>query len=458
MIFSIVSIAIGALFLVLFWFRQRSYARHLNYRTDRPYSGQCFGKEVNILEIPFNGMIATIPDLPCGVVSAFLELDVRSSFPSACLDPSIRLNTATVTEVLTLERGCQGRRYVNVSRLLVSIREQGGQLNIQGVNLKVNSSPLRLICSDLSPGEHDRILVVAPHPDDAEIAAFGLYSDFNARVVTLTSGENSDLYQGRGGVVPSFSRSLIARLRVLESLMIPKYGGKVDAVNLCYPDGMLSEMRGIPEHEFSRSEDSVDFMGLRKLNDGRVRPRDQCTWKSLIADLRDEILEFRPTIIVTPHPVLDPHPDHIAATAAVMEVLSDCKITGGTFFFTVVHNRRTELWPFGPAGQGINMPPVFDEDGPCCDGFYSHELSSSRLMEKFAALESMHDLRKMEWPRSGIHGDVFRRLLDDLKSLLNGMGSSPTGYFRRAVRPEELFLSMGYERALENFLLHGSKS
>ena len=33
----------------------------------------------------------------------------------------------------------------------------------------------------------DRVLVVAPHPDDAEIAAFGLYADTRATVVTLTA-------------------------------------------------------------------------------------------------------------------------------------------------------------------------------------------------------------------------------------------------------------------------------
>ena len=40
------------------------------------------------------------------------------------------------------------------------------------------------------------MLVIAPHPDDAEIAAYGLYTDTAATVATLTAGDASDRYSG----------------------------------------------------------------------------------------------------------------------------------------------------------------------------------------------------------------------------------------------------------------------
>ena len=43
--------------------------------------------------------------------------------------------------------------------------------------------------------DDERVLVVAPHPDDAEIAAFGFYADTRAMVVTVTAGDASDRYQ-----------------------------------------------------------------------------------------------------------------------------------------------------------------------------------------------------------------------------------------------------------------------
>ena len=50
----------------------------------------------------------------------------------------------------------------------------------------VGAAPLRLFANGLDLSR--TMLVLAPHPDDAEIAAFGVYANRNATIVTITTG------------------------------------------------------------------------------------------------------------------------------------------------------------------------------------------------------------------------------------------------------------------------------
>jgi hypothetical protein len=120
----------------------------------------------------------------------------------------------------------------------------------------------------------------------------------------------------------------------------------------------------------------------------------------------------------------------------------------GRMFLYCVHNRRSELWPFGPAGTGVALLPIFAEDGICATGFYSHPLSADRQRDKLLALEAMHDIRDMDWSGAAPMKITGRRLLDELRGLAHGMGRVPTCYLRRAVRPDELFFVMSFSDAI----------
>jgi hypothetical protein len=231
-------------------------------------------------------------------------------------------------------------------------------------------------------------------------------------------------------------------MRVWESITIPQLGNVApeQAVNLCFPDGQLSKMNAHPEHDFG---ENLEFVHLRRLSRSPLmRESSACTWISLIKDLAAIVEQVRPTIIVAPHPMLDTHPDHIFTTVALGEAMNRAGVTTGRMFFYVVHNRRSELWPFGPAGSGVTLLPLFDGDGLCASGFYSHPLSAERQRDKVLALEAIHDLRDLtcttthQWIRT------------ELRSLVYGMDPNPTSYLRRAVRPDEIFFVVPFADAI----------
>src|SRR5262249_59394267 len=133
--------------------------------------------------------------------------------------------------------GVRGVRFFNVSRLLAASNLAGRWVGLHGRNLDWHGESARLHVCHEKVSSNDRVLVVAPHPDDAEIAAFGLYADTDATVVTLTAGDGSDRYS-RSGRLISLPRAIVAKMRVWDSITIPQFGDvrAEHAINLCFPD------------------------------------------------------------------------------------------------------------------------------------------------------------------------------------------------------------------------------
>lgn len=389
-----------------------------------------------------------MPEILSDAVSVILEVNLRASLLGAIVDPNVEIRARSFRDVQFLDRGVRGCRYLNLSRLLKVAIPTGEEISLQGRHLGLNTSEARIFTCNERLQENDSVIVVAPHPDDAEIAAFGLYSTANATVVTVTAGDASNRYRSDDGLTMSLPRSLIARMRVWDSITVPQYGGVPPdkAVNLCYPDEKLCEMRAEPTRDFQAGlQGALDFASLRGLNLSMlVTPQSACSWKSLVQDLAHIFEQIKPTVIVVPHPQLDPSPDHLCTTLAVCEALKKTASREGRFYFYVNHSRHSELYPLGPAGSGSSLWPIFASDkvGPC--GFYSHALSQDRQREKFLALEAMHDVRSMNAPQPlGMRGHL-RKIRGEFGAALHGMGLPATSYLRRAVRPDEFFFVVSF--------------
>jgi LmbE family N-acetylglucosaminyl deacetylase len=172
----------------------------------------------------------------------------------------------------------------------------------------------------VAPGE--RLLVVAPHPDDETIGAGGLVQRVLARggsvrIVVLTAGDGYVQAvargAGRGGARPGdYLAYGERRLRESRAAVRALGGGRrVRLEVLGFPDGGLLPLlkahwpRRRPERSPTTRRERPPY---GEAVDRRVRYDGEDLERELAAVLR----ETRPTIVVFPDPA-DVHPDHRAA-------------------------------------------------------------------------------------------------------------------------------------------------
>ncbi|WP_458129102.1 PIG-L deacetylase family protein [Pseudomonas sp. Z2-11] len=360
-----------------------------------------------------------------------LQVRVKSRWLGRFLDPQVWIGE----DRQDLERGVCGERFLNLSGQGTALTT--GTLALRGrfcslapqATLHVLSNP------DFA---RQRLLIVAPHADDAELAAFGLYSRASeVAIVTLTQGEiEAERYRDMG-LDPAEAARLKGRLRSWDSLAVPLWGGvaQQQCVQLGYYCLQLEAMAKTPVQAFgSRESGESDIREARRFNALNL-PGDADglpTWRNLVADLARLLEHHRPEVVLTPHPELDPHSDHVASTRALMEAIELSTWRPQTLLLYANHLHDNDRWPMGPAGHGIALPPAI-EPLPA-DGLWSPSLDASTRMDKAMALGMQHDLQGRP--------PFKRRLRRIIQRLLAGRRWPSTGedeFFRKAVRRHELF-------------------
>jgi hypothetical protein len=160
----------------------------------------------------------------------------------------------------------------------------------------------------------------------------------------------------------------------------------------------------------------------------------KASWNLLVQDIAELIDKIKPDIIVTPHPLLDPHPDHVNATFAVKQASSIAGINDPDYFLYANHYHNTDMFPFGLAGTVASLPPVQEHYSTVAERIYSHPLSSEGQKLKTCALGMMHDLT--------VPLSLKKKLRLHMQKLFLGRKVAPGGadpYFRKAIRSNELF-------------------
>ena len=154
--------------------------------------------------------------------------------------------------------------------------------------------------------------------------------------------------------------------------------------------------------------------------------------RNLLADLVALLEHFRPEVIVTPHPELDPHPDHFATSMAVDQAVQRSSWKPEIALLYANHLYDNDRWPMGPVGAGVALPPAL---APLpADGLWSPQLSAQVQLDKAMALAMQHDLQGRPL--------LKHRLRRKVQYLLAGRRWPATGendFFRKAVRRHELF-------------------
>ena len=408
------------------------FADHLFYAPKDDYQYR-FAADTQCPDVRLEGgrVLLQAPLSLAGDETLILALKVKSGVLGRFFDPFVQF----ADDRQTFERGVNGLRYLNLTGCAQAL--SGGELSLRGRFCRVAGQPQLWVLPQPDYSEQ-RIMVIAPHADDAELAAFDLYSQAKeAWIVTLTAGEIEAQHYQQMGLEPAQAARLKGRLRAWDSVAVPRWAGvpQAQCAQLGYFCLQLPAMQAAPEQPIpSREADLTDTRLFRQFNSVAL-PGDEDgapTWNNLLADLRALILRAKPQVIVLPHPAIDPHPDHICAHSAVIEALQGLAWQPDTLLGYANHLHDNDRWPMGNSGDGIALPPVFDASLTLRP--YSRVLSLEQQRDKAMALGMMHDLQ----PRAALK----RRVRRSIQRLLAGRKPSPYGeneFFRKAVRRHELF-------------------
>jgi LmbE family N-acetylglucosaminyl deacetylase len=362
---------------------------------------------------------------------------VRLSGPSQA-EPWLELSAGASRLRQYLDPGAHGLRWLNLTGLREQLAEGVPvQLEAHGVTIPPGTARLRLFRNRIELG--GPILVLAPHPDDAEIAAFGLYAGRNASIVTVTAGNAGDFNYRDQVSDPAEHYRLKGYLRAVDSVTVPWQGGipPERCFNLGYPDARLAEMRERPQAPVAEMYGpNQDVLPYRRANIGHLLPiaSRTATWAHLVEDLGEVLRRVQPRLVVMPHPFLDTHPDHKFVAVAAVEALA--RWTSPVTFLLYANHAGGDRYPFGPAGTEVSLPPWA---GPelLVEGVYSLPVSPDLQRRQLFALESMHDLRLSPSEQSSCLPPGAAPARDDYPRL------PAVDYFRRAPRPQEVFFVFG---------------
>ena len=216
--------------------------------------------------------------------------------------------------------------YVGMSCLLFVLGVHRASLSQQSVHWQ----PLPM------PQPAQRVLIVAPHPDDEVLGCGGLIAaavrqGATVRVVFLTSGD------GYPAAATLLCRSTpkaddflaLGRMRMEEARHAARQLGlsPADLIFLGYPDRRLWQMALAEGRTVRSPTTSCDHVPYADA----WRPGAPYSAPALVEDLRRLIADFQPTHIFVPHP-LDDHPDHMVASLYVREAVAQARERGELFF------------------------------------------------------------------------------------------------------------------------------
>ena len=365
--------------------------------------------------------------------TAVLRAEIAADI--AVTAPHLEVSSGALSDRQYFRPGDAGARWVDVSFLRESL-SPGGTIRLRGAGISIASGTATLRVFDNRIDLTRSILVLAPHPDDAEIAAFGLYANRRSTIVTVTSGNaGAASYDAVFDAVPELYQ-FKGRIRTIDSVTIPWQGGipPERTFNLGYFDARLAAMHDAPDSAIPEMYGSNTDVGIyRQYNLSSLLPKGRrlSTWSNLVRDLEQVLKRVKPSVIVAPHPQLDAHRDHQFTTVALAQALTRWRQSVTLLLFT--NHADQNRYPYGPAGTLMSLPPALQQPVHV-DRIYSHPVSPETQRMKLFAMESMHDLRLSPSRVYQIVRGDDRALQPETQDPGNDVS-----YFRRGQRSNELY-------------------
>lgn len=224
----------------------------------------------------------------------------------------------------------------------------------------------------LQVGHNERLMVIAPHPDDESLGAAGLVERVikrggSVRIVLVTAGDGfveavireTFLPRPRPAEYIAYGERRISETR---AALRELDGQQIRLQFLGFPDGGLHRLlnahwlRGQPERSQTTQASDPPY-------DEAVAPDVAYDGTDLRREMRRLLREFRPTILAVPDP-LDRHPDHRASGLFALLALDDCAGSRAKPRIPMPHVLAYLIhWPSWPPGWDDNHPHPDARDG-----------------------------------------------------------------------------------------------
>ena len=219
------------------------------------------------------------------------------------------------------------------------------------------------LASMAPPVAGDRVLVVAPHPDDETLCCAGYLQraqqvGASVAVVWITAGDSFEIdaviaertLRPKGRGLEKLGALRIAEAQAAATLLgVPR----VDQFVLGYPDrglaALLADGGDIVHRSAYTGVDAVPY--AEALSPGR-----RYTGNSLRSDLETVITRFAPTVVLLAAPQ-DRHADHRASGALALELLAR-KAPQARAYYWIVHAGHRWPWPPGLHRKRPLLPPA----------------------------------------------------------------------------------------------------
>lgn len=424
------------LLAVLLWVAHEAwFSDHLFYLPRSDYRYDLQASETHAVQCRDGLLVVPATCSLDGAPTVLLRVQLRAGWLGRLFDPAVLIEGGEADRQ-TFERGVRGVRYLNLTSQAEALA--AGRLRLRGRRCRL-AGDLQLLVVRHADYLAGAVMVIAPHADDAELAGFAAYAQAEQSwIVTLTAGEiENEYYRDTLQLDTVAAARLKGEVRSWDSVAVPRWAGvpASQSVQLGYFCMQLAAMKADPAAVVaSREADLADTRPFRRFNECTLRSDADGlpTWHNLVRDLRELIDRARPATLVLPHPQLDPHPDHVCAHDAVREALLGTQWQPQTLLLYANHLHDNDRWPMGEAGDGVALPPFFEEQVAMRP--WALQVSPERQRQKAIALGMMHDLQ----PPAPLKRKI-RRFLQHYLAARRWPAFGENEFFRKAVRRHELF-------------------
>jgi hypothetical protein len=440
------SILIVAFILGIRIIRNRAFSYGYDQKLDYKYE---FNTDFShIQNIQLNNDRLDLSDLPTGFHSIFLEMNLKSTLKGYANEAEIKIIAGTDTLIQNLECRVKGIRYINISQF---IQNEKSEIHFEFNGCKLQSNGIKLIAYQNIPTQNQKYLILAPHPDDAEIAAYGLYATFpnNTFIATVTAGDAGSMNYDEVYADSTVHYIKKGKIRAWNSITVPMLGGIApeNAINLGYFDAALKNMyTDTTARAKSKYINTTDITLFRSANCTHLPDSlvPQATWRSLVNDIKFLLLKVKPTVVLSTFPELDSHNDHKFTTIALLQAMNELQYDSCQLWLYTNHFPTYEFYPLGKLGSIVSVPPIVEGTSPYFDKLLSFSVSKPLQADKIIALDAMNDLRPDTQFRN-----TKASWLQTKKNFLDKLYLQESDYFRRSVRSNELFYIIEGENALK---------